>query len=160
MLIKNIFNHYPENKIIEGILWEFTNELVKIYKKTKSEVKKIFIYDFFITFYKIEDIQNFLKTDIEQALLLSYFLHISQLLESNKLEFKQKLLEILEKKSIFWPNILKINENIVRLSEEWIIWIYFTEEEINKFTGIDSTTKQALIKTIKHKEKIKAFHYP
>lgn len=162
MLIKNIFNHYPTNNIIiSSILLEFVNELAKIYKKTKSEVQKIFIYDFFRNFDKIEVVQEFLKTDINEALLSSHFLHISQLLESNELEFKKELLEILisEENNIFWPKISEISTKIKRLSEEWIIWIYFTEEEIDKFTGIDLTTKEVLKETMKHKEKIKAFHY-
>ena len=164
MLIKNFFNHYvsqfKEHEMID-VLTKFLIELARIYKKTKSEVKKIFIYDFLITFHKIEELRKELEIDVEKALLLNHFLHISQLLESRKLHFKEELIKILEKNKIFWPKIFKINNNNnIRLSEEWIIWIYFTKEEINKFAWTDSKAKEALIKTIKHKEKIKAFHYP
>lgn len=83
------------------VLTKFLIELARIYKKTKSEVKKIFIYDFLITFYKIEELLDWFEIDVEKALLLNHFIHISQLLESSKLHFKEGLIKILEKNNIF-----------------------------------------------------------
>ena len=165
MFIKSIFDCFDSLQVNNGIIWniwnEFLIELARIYKKTKSEIKKIFIYDIFIAFNftNIDEWLSFFEIDLEQALSLSHFLHISQLLESKKLNLKEKLIEILEKDDIFWPKTLKITKKIFRLSEEWIIWIYFTEEDINKFARMNLETKEKLIEIIKDKEKIKAFHY-